>query len=264
MTRGFGTALAGLCGIIGVQACATRTVYRPTFPPPPAPAPVIPRAATPPPPSSTPVTPRAVTPPSVAAPAPQAKSLVEPGRIREEELREKPAIPRPRAKEQLVQTPAPQAAPPAPAPAPLSEDGSLLAKITAKTSPQRAASLRLTEEGRKLLDAGEYARALSRLEKTIAIDSTNPYGYYYLAKAQYHLGRYQESLNFLDVAESLLASDPYWLAEVHALKGENFRALGFPERADSSYSQALRMNPGNRVAADGLSRIQGEAQPALR
>jgi tetratricopeptide (TPR) repeat protein len=102
------------------------------------------------------------------------------------------------------------------------------------------------------------------LEKTIAIDSTNPYGYYYLAKAHYHLGRYQESLNFLDVAESLLSGDAYWLAEVFALKGENFRALGFPERADSQYSEALRLNPANRVAAEGINHIQRQPQPSAR
>lgn len=142
------------------------------------------------------------------------------------------------------------------------EDGSLISKITPDTPPRRAASLRLTEEGRKLLEAGDHAKALSRLEKTIAVDSTNPYGYYYLAKAHYDLGRYQESLSFLDVAESLLSREPYWLAEVFALKGENFRGLGFFQRARSHYSEALRLNPENRVAADGLSRLrEGVSRP---
>jgi len=124
--------------------------------------------------------------------------------------------------------------------------------------------LRLTEEGKRLLDSGDYAKALSRLEKTIAVDSTNPYGYYYLAKAHYHMGRYRESLNFLDVAESLVAREPYWLAEVYALKGENFRALGSFERAHSSYSQALRLNPNNRVAVEGVNRGTEEAPSPQR
>jgi len=158
-----------------------------------------------------------------------------------------------------------QAMRPAPAPRalPLPDDSSLLAKITPQTSPQAAASLRLTEEGRKLLAAGQYKKALTRLEKTIAIDSTNPYGYYYLAQAHYRLDHYQESLNFLDVAEGLVGSDPYWLAEVFALKGENFHAMGFLQRADSSYSQALQLNPRNRVASEGQNRLRGEVPPAL-
>ena len=147
-------------------------------------------------------------------------------------------------------------------PPPLADDSSLLAKITPATSPQRAASLRLTEEGRKILDAGDPAKALTRLEQTIVIDSTNPYGYFFLAKAQYRLGRYRDALNFLDIAESRLGNEPFWLAEIHALRGDNFRALGQLQRAEASYNQAIRLNSGNRGAADALTRMQGEAQPA--
>jgi tetratricopeptide (TPR) repeat protein len=140
----------------------------------------------------------------------------------------------------------------------------LLAKITPGTAPQRAASLRLTEEGRRLLEAGDAARAVSRLERTIAIDSTNPYGYFYLAKAQHRLGRHKESLNFLDVAESRLAGEPFWLAEVHALRGENFRALGMEQKAEASYAEALRLNSGNRTAMEAIGRIHGESRPVSR
>jgi tetratricopeptide (TPR) repeat protein len=146
----------------------------------------------------------------------------------------------------------------------LPDDSSLLAKITPGTPPQRAASLRLTEEGRRFLDAGDASKALTRLEKTIVIDSTNPYGYFYLAKAQYQLGHYQESLNFLDVAESRLAGEPFWLAEVHALRGENFRTLGMAQRAEASYAQALRLNSGNRTAAEALLRLQSDGPSTPR
>jgi hypothetical protein len=141
-------------------------------------------------------------------------------------------------------------------PAPLPDDSSLIAKITAGTHPQRAASLRLVEEGRKLVDAGAPAKGLPRLEQSLAIDSSNPYAYFYLAKAHHKLGRYRESLNFLDVAESRLSSEAYWMAEVYALRGENFRALGLSERAEASYSKALSINPGNRTAMEAASRPQ--------
>ncbi len=166
----------------------------------------------------------------------------------------------------LPPPPPPPALPPPPptAPPPLADDSSLLAKITPGTPPQRAASLRLTEEARRLLDGGDHSKALNLLEKSIAIDSSNPYGYYFLAKAHHALGRQQESLRFLDVTESLLAGNAYWLAEVYALRGEDYRALGSMERADSNYSQALRLNPGNRTAAEGQSRVQGELNPEPR
>lgn len=132
---------------------------------------------------------------------------------------------------------------------------SLLAKITPETSPRRAASLRLTEEGRRLLGSGEYEKAIEQFEKTIAIDSTNPYSYYYLARAHHRLSHYRESLNFLDVAESLLSEESFWLAQVFALKGKNFQILGSFERADASYAHALELDPNNQDAFEAITRI---------
>ncbi len=105
---------------------------------------------------------------------------------------------------------------------------------------------------------------MSRLERTIVIDSTNGYGYFYLAKAQYRLGHYQESLNLLEVAQSRLSGELFWLAEVHALRGENYRALGQAPRAEASYHQSLRLNSGNRTASDGLARMTGETPAAAK
>jgi len=207
------------------------------------------------------------SPQAVVAPPPEPdtvkRQLPQEAKIREQDLKKGPATPpvaKPLAKDTSVGE---NHVAPEPGPV-LRDDSSLVAKITPGIPPQRAASLRLTEEGRKLLDAGDPNRALSRFEKTIVIDSTNPYGYFYLAKTHYRLGRYKESLNFLDVAESRLSGEPFWLAEVYALRGENFRALGMTEKAEASYSQALSLNSGNRTASDALSRLQGDAQAAPR
>ena len=227
------------------QSCAPRPPYRPPAPPVASPLPVA-------------------KPPAPVAPPPVQetvrRSLPQEPKIKEQDVKSKPLPPSVAAKEVPKEPNLPTE--PAEA-APLPDDSSLLAKITPGTSPQRAASLRLTEEGRKLLDAGDPAKAMSRLEKTIVIDSTNPYGYFYLAKAQYRLGHYKESLNFLDVAESRLSTEPFWLAEVQALRGENYRALGMEEQAEASYEQALRLNSGNRTALEALSRLH-ESQPASR
>lgn len=205
---------------------------------------------------------------------------MESGQVVEEDIRDKRPGPQARLKEpepprQPLSRPAP---PPIQAPSqplsvpesrlpvgpPVPEEGPLTAKIDPKTPPQRAASLRLTEEGKKLLAAGDPAKAVSRLEKAIAVDSTNPYGYYYLAQAHFFLGRQQESLNFLDVAESRFAGDSYWLSEIYALRGENHRALGDLDRADFTYTQALRLNPANRLATEGLARVQAGNQAPIR
>jgi predicted Zn-dependent protease len=245
---------AALLAMLAAAGCETGSVYRG----------IPPRSASRPPPEYYPP-PREEYPPppreEYSSP-PQARAPLDRPPVREEDL---PAPRQTPQREQPPATPAPSPAlppalPPAAAqpPAAVPDDSSLIAKITPSTTPQRAASLRLTEEGRKLLEAGDHSRALSRLEKTIAIDSTNPYGYYYLAKAHSALGRYQESLRFLDVAEPLFGNNPYWLAELYALRGEDYRALGSSSRAESNYSEALRLNPGNRTAADGIERLQGE------
>ncbi|MGH7797961.1 MAG: tetratricopeptide repeat protein [Candidatus Binatia bacterium] len=242
--------------VVALAGCAPQRPYRP------------------PPSSSTPMPWR--IPPPAPEPAPPVstetirKPLPQDPRIGEQDLKSKlPPPPVPPAVNESVIPPSlseyrtvPE--PGLPPPPPLPDDSSLLSKITPGVTPQRAASLRLTDEGSKLLEAGETAKALSRLERSIVIDSTNSYGYFYLAKAQYRLGHYRESLNFLDVTESRLSGEPFWLAEVHALRGENYRALGQLQRAEASYGQAMRLNSGNRTAADALLRLQADAPPARR
>src|SRR4249920_1272441 len=181
--------------IWAMQGCAPRPPYR------------IPLSSTSPPASSAKVSPPA--PPSLIREPPRTP-LPQEAKIGEQDLKTRTPIPPPAAKETAKPPPV---ATPETSTAPLADDSSLLAKITPGTSPQRAASLRLTEEGRKLLEAGDAPKALSRFEKTIVIDSTNPYGYFYLAKTHYRLGRYKESLSFLEVAESRLSGEPFWLAE---------------------------------------------------
>ena len=197
-------------------------------------------------------------PAPVAQPETQKRSLPQEAKIKEQDLKSASRVPPPMSAPGENRTVPDVTAPP------LRDDSSLLAKITPATPPQRVASLRLTEEGRKLLDAGDPNRALPRFEKTIVIDSTNPYGYFYLAKTHYRLGRYKDSLAFLDVAESRLSGEPFWLSEVYALRGEDYRALGMLDKAEASYAQALSLNSGNRTATEALSRGQGEAQTAPR
>jgi predicted negative regulator of RcsB-dependent stress response len=229
-----------------VQSCAPRPVYR--MPLPPA------SIARPPTQAPEPISPEPIPPEPVRVPLPLESTIKEQDVTTKEVKR--PPLPKetPRTESAVPETPQP----------PLQDDSSLLAKLTPSTPPHRAASLRLTEEGRKLLEARDYAKALNRLEKTIVIDSTNPYGYFYLAKVHHVLGRYKESLNFLDVAESRFSGEPFWLAEVHALRGENFRALGMSQKAEASYAEALRLNSGNRTAADAISRPQAGSPPIPR
>jgi hypothetical protein len=253
---------AGYAMAIAVTwSCAPQRPYRAPIPRSSAPAP------------STQMTPPPA--PSPAAPPVETarKPLPQESKIREQDIRTAPA-PKPAPASKDAKEPTKQAsinephgsseAAPAPTAPPLADDSSLLAKIIPGVSPQRAASLRLTEEGRKLLDAGDPAKAITRLERTIVIDSTNGYGYFYLAKAQHRMGHYQQSLNLLEVAQSRLGGEPFWMSEVYALRGENYRALGQTQKAEASYHQSLRINSGNRTASDALARMSGESPAAAK
>jgi TolA-binding protein len=248
---GLASAIAVALCTLAVQSCAPQRPYRRPVPgtvakPQPIPAPM------PSPPTSSPDT------------EPNSRPIPPDPKIREQDLKTnekvQPSIMT--SKETLPPIATPEIlAPPKP---PIADDSSLLAKIIPGTPPQRAASLRLSEEARKLIDSGEYAKALSRLERAIALDSTNAYGHFLLAKTQFGLRRYKDSLNFLEVAEARLGGEPFWLSEVYALQGENYRALGMTERAEESYAKALAINPDNRTAVEALSAKQSQTRPAQR
>ena len=120
------------------------------------------------------------------------------------------------------------------------------------SSPQRIASVRMTERARRLLRSGNYARALTELEKGLSTDGSNPYAHYYLAVAHHQLGNFRASLDFLEVAEAILGHDLPWLVQTLVLRGDNLRALGRFGPAKAAYRRALAMDPANPSANRGM------------
>jgi tetratricopeptide (TPR) repeat protein len=94
---------------------------------------------------------------------------------------------------------------------------SLLTGITRGTAPRRAAALRLAETGRTLIQNREYQKAIVCLEKSLSLDAS-PFVYFYLAQAHFHLGNYQPSINFIEVAESRFERQPEWESARMALR----------------------------------------------
>ena len=142
--------------VLAVQGCAPQRPYRRPIPasaakPQPAPEPM------PSPPTSS------------SSPDLSSRSIPPDPKIREQDLKTNEKV-RP-STTTSKETPPPIAIPEPPTPAkpPVADDSSLLAKIIPGTPPQRAASLRLSEEGRKLIDSGEYAKALAA-----AVESGTP------------------------------------------------------------------------------------------
>lgn len=120
------------------------------------------------------------------------------------------------------------------------------------SSPRRVASVSRTERARELLRSGQYALALMELERSLSLDGSNPYAHYYLAMSHYRLRNFKASLDFLEVAEAVLASNHHWLAQTLILRGDNLRALGRFKHARAAYRKALTLDPANASAHRGL------------
>ncbi|MEO6029827.1 MAG: tetratricopeptide repeat protein [Candidatus Binatia bacterium] len=146
-------------------------------------------------------------------------------------------------------------APPAPArpAATRADDAPLTAKIDNATPAGRSAALRLTEEGRQRLAAGDAPRAIDLLERAIAVDARVPYAYYFLAKAHADLHHPALAHRFLDRADQKLANEPYWRSQVNALRGQLLADEGRSAEAEAAYRRALDAWPGNRAAAEALT-----------
>ncbi|MBI5042379.1 MAG: hypothetical protein HZC10_00780 [Nitrospirae bacterium] len=113
--------------------------------------------------------------------------------------------------------------------------------IQPDTSPQKAASLRLTEEGKVYLQSGNLIKASEVLEKAIVIDTSNPYAYYYFARLRSEKGEHKQSLGLLAKAEILFKDNQFWLSNVYSLMGRNHESLFQYNDAKRRYEQALNV-----------------------
>ena len=77
-------------------------------------------------------------------------------------------------------------------------------------SPRAQASLNLTDQGRRLLEAGKADNAISVLEQAISLDPSNGQNYYYLCEAWLTKGFAAQARPFNRLAESHLKGDKDW------------------------------------------------------
>ena len=103
---------------------------------------------------------------------------------------------------------------------PVEKPGAVPEKITreepeqpaepARPSPRALASLKLTDQGRRLIEAGEADKAIQVLEQAISLNPTSGQNYYYLSEAWLLKGFAPEARGFNDLAESHLKGDQDW------------------------------------------------------
>jgi predicted negative regulator of RcsB-dependent stress response len=133
---------------------------------------------------------------------------------------------------------------------------SLVSQIDASTRPNVAAALRLVEDGRAALAEQVYDRALDRFERALAIDPSNAYGYYFLARLHYDKHSYDQAIAFADKAAMLSAnSDPALSARAYALQGAIFEEVGRYPDARGAYRKALQEDGRNLAAQVGMTRL---------
>ena len=77
-------------------------------------------------------------------------------------------------------------------------------------SPRVLASLKLTDQGRRYVDAGDADRAIRVLEQAISLNPNSGQNYYYLSEAWLLKGFAAEARQFNGLAESHLTGDKDW------------------------------------------------------
>lgn len=91
-------------------------------------------------------------------------------------------------------------------------------------SPRAQASLRLTEQGRELLENGKAGDAIRMLERAINLDSGNGLNYYYLSEAWLFKGNFKQAEEFNGLARIYLKESPEWMGRVR-VQGERIDEL---------------------------------------
>ena len=77
-------------------------------------------------------------------------------------------------------------------------------------SPRALASLKLTDQGRRMIESGQADKAIRVLEQAISLNPNNGQNYYYLSEAWLMKGFAAEARQFNNLAESHLAGDKDW------------------------------------------------------
>ena len=124
-----------------------------------------------------------------------------------------------------------------------------------RRSGKQEASISLTLQATAQIREGKLDEALSILQKAIALYSSNPYAYYYLAKVRYLQGDYLKTLPPLGKAELYLKKEVLWLSWIYDLRGKSYEALFRSDEARAQYELSLSNNPGNLQAREGMIRL---------
>jgi tetratricopeptide (TPR) repeat protein len=89
-----------------------------------------------------------------------------------------------------------------------------LPETTPEENPRVAASLQLTDQGRRLVADGKPDHAIRVLEQAVSLNPANGQNYYYLAEAWLMKGYASQAREFNQLAEIHLKQDRDWIIRV--------------------------------------------------
>jgi TolA-binding protein len=138
-------------------------------------------------------------------------------------------------------------------------DSTLDPLIQSAPTPARAASLRITEQCRLMLEKGNADDAIRELAHAVSIDPSNSYAYFYLGRAYADKKDYAQAITFLKRAEIGVGNNPAWLAETYVYEGQSYEQSGKSAEAAASYQKAISASPGNLSARVGYTRLSAFA-----
>ncbi|HTY56818.1 MAG TPA: tetratricopeptide repeat protein [Candidatus Binataceae bacterium] len=125
----------------------------------------------------------------------------------------------------------------------------------ASTTPARAASIRTVERARQEIVAGHADDAIRLLSRSLSIDPSNPYSYFYLGRAYLIKKNYTQALTFFQRAEIGFTSNPVWLGEACGFEGLAYEETGRLNEAAAAYRRGVQASPYNRMALTGYGRL---------
>jgi hypothetical protein len=128
-------------------------------------------------------------------------------------------------------------------------------EIKKADTPALMAALRVTEQARVELEAGQTADAIRDLGRAVSIDPGSPFEYFYLGRAYIARRNYTQALTFLQRAEIGFASRPDWLGMDVGFEGNCYEELGRNSDAALAYQRALGTAPNNVTARVGYTRL---------
>lgn len=108
------------------------------------------------------------------------------------------------------------------------------------------------KEGIEVFNTGFYVNAEELFSQAIYLNNSVPEYHFYLGLSLKKLEKFHEAAKSLDRALKLEPMNSRYLAEL----GHVFLRLGFNRRAKSSFEKAIKNNPANLRAKEGLQKLQ--------